>query len=163
MLLFRFLAGTALRAFADNGGAVSYGSFHDIRVRYAKIGIHLESTGVLSAFVNSLLFVGGVISGSMEDYGILVTGPGAVNQNVFQAMVVEPYKTNHGHLVVRGPKSWVDLQSCRLEVSIGTHGLCDKSRRLPYPAASASAATATVSAIATATTLLLVVRFPSAG
>lgn len=69
-----------------------------------------------TAFINSLSFFGGVISGTTEEYGILIEGPGAVNQNVFQSMVVEPYKTKYGHLVVRGAKSWVDVQNCRFEV-----------------------------------------------
>ena len=40
------------------------------------MGIHLKSTGVGGAFVNSNSFYKGVISGGGFDYGFVVEGPG---------------------------------------------------------------------------------------
>ncbi len=57
------------------------------------------------------------MSGGITDYGILVEGPGSVNNNVFHSAVVEPYSTKYGHLVVRGSKSFVEMYGCRFEAS----------------------------------------------
>ena len=76
ILIFRFTNGTGLKLYANNGGAISYCSFYDVRVRNAWTGIHLHATGVGGAFTNSHSFYRGAISGGGFAYGLKVEGPG---------------------------------------------------------------------------------------
>ena len=94
IFLYRFLAGTALKLLAAQAGAIAYAEFYSVRVRYAKVAIHLHAADdVGSSFVNSNRWFGGVISGSITDVAILIEGPGANNQNVFFGITVEPSQT----------------------------------------------------------------------
>jgi len=91
-LIFKFMNGSALTLQAMNSGGIAYASFENIRIRYAKLGIHLSADE--TSFVNSNNFLRGAISGQMTDYAILAEGPGACNDNKFFGMVIEPSKTN---------------------------------------------------------------------
>ncbi len=96
VLLTNFTGGTALRLEAKNGGGIAYCTFYDLRVRHAKVGIHLIQDN--TSFVNSNSFYHGAISGGGFENGILIDGG---NNNVFHGTVVEPPMTQKGHLVVR--------------------------------------------------------------
>ena len=116
VLLYWFSGGTALDVRARAGGGVAYSHFTDIRIRHGKIGISLTADSPESfSFVNSNTFEGGAISGGGFDYGILVDGPGSVNNNVIRDIVVEPYTSTYGHLVVRGSRCYVECYACRFE------------------------------------------------
>lgn len=95
VLIHYFTGGTALKLNAVNGGGIAYCSFYSIRIRHAKIGIHIIEDG--PSFTNSNSFNHGAISGGGFDYGILVDGG---NNNQFYGTVVEPGSSNSGHLVV---------------------------------------------------------------
>jgi len=132
VLVFGFTSGTAVDLVADLGGAVTYSTFYDLRVRNAKIGVHMRASGVNHAFVNSNSFYHGAISGGGFHYGvcaclqttpwlvrvltmpgaavraqILMEGPGADNNNIFVGTIIEPPVTQHGHVVVTGDKSQI--------------------------------------------------------
>lgn len=96
VLLTNFTGGAALRLEAKNGGGIAYCSFYDLRVRHARLGIHVVQDH--TSFVNSNSFYHGAISGGGFENGILIDGG---NNNVFYGMVVEPPATQKGHLVVR--------------------------------------------------------------
>jgi len=113
ILIYWFMGGTALTLEAKNAGGIAYASMENIRVRHAKQGILL--TAEEGSFVNSNAFHGGAISGGITDVGILATGPGACNDNQFQAMVIEPSRTNIAHVYVSGSKTNVRLIYVRLE------------------------------------------------
>jgi hypothetical protein len=76
ILIYRFTNGVGLKLYADAGGAISYSSFYDVRVRNAKVGIQLAASGVSSSFINSNSFYRGAISGGGFDYGLKLEGPG---------------------------------------------------------------------------------------
>ena len=127
ILIFRFTGGTGLTLRAVRGG-IAYNQFYDLRIRYAKRGIHIVAPSGAEAFVNSNHFHGGAISGTPSDgmdFGVLNEGTlspttgrvNPANQNTFNAMTIEPSKTLLGHVVVRGPAASVALLGCRLEAS----------------------------------------------
>jgi hypothetical protein len=132
-----------LKLLADEGGAVAYSSFYDVRVRNAKIGIHIVATGVGSSFANSNSFYRGAVSGGGFDYCLLLEGPGmhiqpiiilliallhsysviklmscmigANNNNVFYGTVFEPYMSNHAHIQLSGTMTQMIGQQIRVE------------------------------------------------
>lgn len=95
LLLSYFSDGTALKLEAKNNGGIPYGVFKNIRIRHAKIGLHIIEDA--TSFVNSNRFYDGVISGGGFDYGILIEGG---NNNVFHGTVIEPPSSEYGHLVI---------------------------------------------------------------
>ena len=107
LLLFRFVNGTALTLRAVVGG-IAYNQFYDIRIRYAKRGIHIAAVGGPGdSFVNSNHFHGGAISGTPSqefgmDFGILNEGPGPANQNTINVRVLHPLH----FLLTRGCYCW---------------------------------------------------------
>jgi hypothetical protein len=96
VLIYGFTRGTALLLHALHHGGIGYGSFYDLRIRNAKIGIEILQTGA-GAFVNSNSFFHGAISGGGFDNCILVNGG---DNNIFYGTVIEPYTSNYGHLLV---------------------------------------------------------------
>jgi Pectate lyase superfamily protein len=96
VLIYGFTKGTALLLHAQHHGGIGYGSFYDLRIRNAKIGIEILETGA-GAFVNSNSFFHGAISGGGFDNCILVNGG---DNNIFYGTVIEPYTSAHGHLLV---------------------------------------------------------------
>ena len=110
LLISGFTDGTALKLKALNAGGVTYCSFYDIRVRYGKVGILIDEAS--GSFINSNSFYHGAISGDGFDYGIHIIGG---NNNVFNALVLEPYSSNYGHFVVE--KGEVKGNDIRIEGS----------------------------------------------
>jgi len=96
VLIYGFTKGTALLLHAQHHGGIGYGSFYDLRIRNARIGIEILQTGA-GAFVNSNSFFHGAISGGGFDNCILVNGG---DNNIFYGTVIEPYTSAYGHLVV---------------------------------------------------------------
>lgn len=96
VLIFGFTDSFALKLKAKNGGGISYCSFYDLRIRHAKIGIHIDEDE--SSYVNSNSFYHGAISGGGFNYCFLAEGG---NNNVINAMIMEPYTSNKGHFVVK--------------------------------------------------------------
>lgn len=117
LLIYGYTSGVGLAMNATGGGGIGYSSAYDLRIRNAKTGIRLHSDGTNFSFVNSNAFYGGAISGGGYDYGIHVVGPGSVNNNVFENLVVEPFTSTYGHLVVEGPASWVEVYGSRFEAA----------------------------------------------
>lgn len=115
VLLFRFTSGTGLKLYANAGGAISYCSFYDVRVRNAHTGYHLHATGTGGSFTNSHSFYRGAISGGGYAYGLRLEGPGANNNHNFHGLVIEPYESVHGHLYVTGGKSQLNGYDIRIE------------------------------------------------
>jgi len=113
VLIYHFMNGTSLTLRANNGG-IAYGSFYDLRIRHAKIGIHLEATNE-GSFVNSNSFYGGAISGTMIKSAVIADKGGPCNDNKFDNMVIEPSSTQDGHVLVRGYKTNVRMIGVRLE------------------------------------------------
>jgi hypothetical protein len=95
VLLSGFTGGTALTLHAHNNGGITYCTFNDLRIRHAKTGIHLVQDS--GSFVNSNYFIHGAVSGGGFDYCLLVEGG---DNNNFNGLVMEPYKSLKGHLVV---------------------------------------------------------------
>ncbi len=95
ILISGFVGGSGLELKAENSGGIAYCSFYDIRVRHAKKGIHIQQDA--SSFVNSNSFYHGAVSGGGFDYGLQVEGG---NNNVFNGLIIEPYQSVYGHLVV---------------------------------------------------------------
>ncbi|MFK7903845.1 MAG: glycosyl hydrolase family 28-related protein, partial [Chitinophagales bacterium] len=95
VLISYFTSGTALHMEAANGGGIAYVSFYDLRIRHAQKGIHILQDK--DSFVNSNSFYHGAISGGGFDYCLHVEGG---NNNVFNGMVIEPYTSTFGHIVV---------------------------------------------------------------
>jgi hypothetical protein len=96
VLIYGFTGGTALLLHAQHHGGIGYGSFYDLRIRNAKIGIEILQTGA-GSFVNSNSFFHGAISGGGFDDCILINGG---DNNIFYGTVIEPYTSTYGHLVV---------------------------------------------------------------
>jgi Pectate lyase superfamily protein len=96
VLIYGFTRGTALLLHALHHGGIGYGSFYDLRIRNARIGIEILQTGP-GAFVNSNSFFHGAISGGGFDNCILVNGG---DNNIFYSTVIEPYTSTYGHLLV---------------------------------------------------------------
>lgn len=96
VLIYGFTKGTALLLHAQHHGGIGYGSFYDLRIRNARIGIEILQTGA-GAFVNSNSFFHGAISGGGFDNCLLVNGG---DNNIFYGTVIEPYTSTHGHLLV---------------------------------------------------------------
>ena len=98
VLIYGFTSGTGLKLYAHSGGGMAYCSFYDVRVRHAKIGIHIEQIrNNDSSFANSNSFYRGAISGGGFDYGLLIDGG---NNNIFHGLVIEPGSSTYGHIVV---------------------------------------------------------------
>lgn len=95
ILISGFVGGSALELKAENNGGIAYCSFYDVRVRHAKQGIHIQQDA--TSFVNSNSFYHGAISGGAFDYGLHVEGG---NNNVFNGLIIEPYQSTFGHLVI---------------------------------------------------------------
>lgn len=95
VLIHGFTDGEALLLDAKNGGGIGYCSFYDVRVRHAHTGIAIRQDA--QSFVNSNTFYHGAISGGGFAYGLHVMGG---NNNVFNALIIEPYTSTAGHLVV---------------------------------------------------------------
>ncbi|MEM7113680.1 MAG: glycosyl hydrolase family 28-related protein [Chloroflexota bacterium] len=100
VLVYGFVGGTGLKLLAHNNSGIGYCSFYDVRVRSGGIGYHIEQirsgAGDFS-FVNSNSFYRGAISGGGFDYGVLIDGG---NNNVFNALIVEPPSSTFGQIVV---------------------------------------------------------------
>ena len=116
VLIIKFMSGTAITLKAENAGGIGYASFENVRIRYAKIGIHLTAADSTS-FVNSNNFHDGAISGEMTEYAVLAEGPGACNDNKFTGMVIEPPSTNITHVLVKGANTNIRMHDVRLEGS----------------------------------------------
>lgn len=114
--LYGFTSGTALRLKAINNGGIAYGSFYDVRVRHAKIGIEVnESVG---SFINSNSFFHGVISGGSFQNAIFIDGG---NNNTFYSTVIEPPSSTMGHVVVN--KGQIIGENIRVEATSQTVGI----------------------------------------
>eukprot|EP00591_Stephanopyxis_turris_P011510 CAMPEP_0195530000 /NCGR_PEP_ID=MMETSP0794_2-20130614/32698_1 /TAXON_ID=515487 /ORGANISM="Stephanopyxis turris, Strain CCMP 815" /LENGTH=657 /DNA_ID=CAMNT_0040661395 /DNA_START=68 /DNA_END=2041 /DNA_ORIENTATION=+ len=113
VFLYWFMGGTSLTLEAKNQGGIAYSNFQNIRVRHSKVGIKI--TADANSFVNSNSFLGGAVSGDIENVGVLAEGPGACNDNKFYGMVIEPPHTNLAHVYVTGTKTNVKLLDVRLE------------------------------------------------
>ena len=120
VLIYWFMGGTALTLEARNAGGIGYASFKDMRIRHAKVGIHMVAVNE-DSFVNSNVFHDGAISGAITDVGILASGPGACNDNQFQSMVIEPPSTSIAHVHVSGSKTNVIMDKVRLEGTQMSH------------------------------------------
>eukprot|EP00592_Proboscia_alata_P001936 CAMPEP_0194367524 /NCGR_PEP_ID=MMETSP0174-20130528/15615_1 /TAXON_ID=216777 /ORGANISM="Proboscia alata, Strain PI-D3" /LENGTH=708 /DNA_ID=CAMNT_0039143321 /DNA_START=193 /DNA_END=2319 /DNA_ORIENTATION=- len=114
VLIYWFMGGTALTLEAKNSGGIAFASIENIRIRHAKVGIHLLSADEMSV-VNSNRFHDGGMNGAITDVGVLAEGPGACNDNQFQGMFIEPPSTNIAHVYVSGSKTNVQLIYVRLE------------------------------------------------
>lgn len=114
ILIYWFMGGTALTFEAKNSGGIAYASLENIRIRHAKVGLHLSAVDEHS-FVNSNSFQNGAISGDITDVGILATGPGSCNDNKINGMVIEPPSTSIAHVFVSGRKTNVIMDRVRLE------------------------------------------------
>lgn len=95
LLISGFADGTALKLEAMNSAGIAYCSFDDIRIRHAKTGIHIIQDA--GSFVNSNAFYHGAVSGGGFEQCLLVQGG---NNNLFEGLVLEPYSSVKGHLVV---------------------------------------------------------------
>jgi hypothetical protein len=109
--VYGFTAGTGVKLQAVNRGVVAYGSAIDVRIRNARVGIHVVDTGGASGFANTNQFYGGAINGGdgIFDYAIRVQGG---NDNRIVGMSVEPYSSRHGHIVIES--GWIRFDG-RLE------------------------------------------------
>lgn len=95
LLISGFTNGAAIQLEAKNSGGIAYASFYHLRVRHAKIGLHIKEDA--SSYVNSNAFYHCQISGGGFHYGLLIDGG---NNNIFHELIIEPPSTQHGHLVV---------------------------------------------------------------
>lgn len=108
LLLFDFTAGTALKLESINAGGIAYATFYNVRIRNAKIGVHITEDG--PSFTNSNVFHHGAISGGGYDYCLLVDGG---NNNQFYGTIMEPYETTYGHIVVN--EGEIQCEDIRIE------------------------------------------------
>ncbi len=99
ILISGFTNGTGLKLESKNSGGIAYATFTKIRVRHGKTGIHILEDN--TSYTNSNSWYHCQVSGGGFDYGLLVDGG---NNNVFNALVIEPGATNYGHLVVNKGK-----------------------------------------------------------
>lgn len=95
VLIHYFIGGTALKLEAINGGGIAYGSYYNVRIRNAKIGLHIDDDE--TSFTNSNTWHHGTISGGGFDYCILADNG---NNNLFYGTIIEPFQSNFGHIVV---------------------------------------------------------------
>ena len=106
ILISGFTEGTGLKLSAKNQAGISYSSFDNVRVRHGKTGIHIDPSS--NSFINSNSWNDCQVSGGGFDYGIRVDGG---NNNTFNNVVIEPYFTNQGHLVVnKGEISGLEIR-----------------------------------------------------
>lgn len=98
--VYGFIGGTGIFLGGKNHKGVAYASFYDIRVRNAKIGIHIKPEA--DGFANANSFYHGVISGGGFDYCLLVEGG---TRNEFIGTVMEPYSSAEAHVKVQ--KGWI--------------------------------------------------------
>ena len=110
VLIYGFTNGTAITLSSINNGGIAYCSFYDIRIRHAKIGIHITQDA--TSFTNSNTFFHGAISGGGFDYGILVDNG---NNNTFYGTIIEPQTSTYGHLFIL--KGEVQCDNIRIEGS----------------------------------------------
>ncbi|GIV86031.1 MAG: hypothetical protein KatS3mg054_0060 [Chloroflexus sp.] len=118
-----FRNGHGLHLRAQNGGAVTYFTFDQMRFRDCDTSIHLQAYATGSGnFVNSNIFYNTVISGGNLDYGILaetmsVGNPNAdCNHNQFYGGSIEPQYTSKGHVVVLRD-AWIVMKDVRIEAT----------------------------------------------
>ncbi len=109
VLIYGFTGGSGLSLYAENSAGIAYCSFYDVRVRHARIGIRIAQD--VTSYVNSNSFFHGAISGGAFNYGIRVESG---NNNVFYGTIIEPYKSEYGHIVVEGGGSIVG-ENIRIE------------------------------------------------
>jgi len=114
VLIYWFMEGTSLKLEAKNAGGIGYASFENLRLRHAKVGLHLSAIDEQS-FVNSNSFHDGAISGGITDAAVMATGPGACNGNTINGMVIEPPSTSLAHVYVSGSKTSIIMNDVRLE------------------------------------------------
>ncbi|MFK7946100.1 MAG: glycosyl hydrolase family 28-related protein [Saprospiraceae bacterium] len=95
LLISGFTNGAGIQLEAKNSGGIAYITMYGLRIRHAKVGIHIKEDA--SSYVNSNAFYHCQISGGGFDYGLLIDGG---NNNVFHGLIIEPPSTNEGHLVV---------------------------------------------------------------
>lgn len=93
--VYGFISGTGIFLGGKNNKGVAYTSFYDIRVRNAKIGIHIKPEA--DGFANANSFYHGVISGGGFDYCLLVEGG---TRNELIGTVMEPYSSAQAHVKV---------------------------------------------------------------
>jgi hypothetical protein len=110
VLISGFTDGTALKLEALNSGGIAYCSFEDVRIRHAKTGINIVQD--VGSFVNSNSFYHGAVSGGGFDYCIRIQGG---NNNIFEGIVLEPYSSVKGHLVIE--KGSIAAHEIRIEGS----------------------------------------------
>ncbi len=108
VLLMSFIEGTALKLEAVNAGGIPYALFTGLRIRNAKIGIHIFEDE--TSFTNSNRFLSGVISGGAFETALLVDGG---NNNVFWGQVIEPGQSTNGHIIVNAGA--ITMHELRLE------------------------------------------------
>ena len=108
VLISGFTGGTGIKLKADNQGGIAYACIHNLRVRNALRGIHLQAES--SSFINSNSFFGGVVSGGGFDHCLLVDGG---YTNIFYGTAFEPYLSRKGHLVIN--KGSIIGQDIRVE------------------------------------------------
>lgn len=117
VLLYGFTGGYGLKLHGENQGAVAYGEATNLRIRHAKVGLHLYDVNSISphtgdfGFCNTNQFYGGAINGAGFDDCILIQGG---NDNRIMGMSVEPYDSVNAH--VRGLRGSLDFDG-RMEAS----------------------------------------------
>lgn len=122
LLIYQFMSGTSIKMIALNKGGIAFSSFENIRVRHAKIGVHIIAADEES-FVNSNSFHDGAITGGITEVAVKVEGPGACNDNQFNGVAIEPPSTSLAHVYVSGSRTNIKLNRVRLE---GTEMPLDK-------------------------------------
>lgn len=115
VLIYWFMGqnSTSLTLRARNKGGLAYNNFQNVRVRHAFKGISLEAED--GSFVNNNSFLAGAVTGGITKVGLIASGPGACNNNMFIGTAIESKETNLAHVYVTGPKTNVKLLEVRLE------------------------------------------------
>lgn len=111
--IFSFLDDAiGLKLEAINSGGIAYCSFSRLRIRHASTAIHIIEDS--SSFINSNRFYDFVFSGTGTGckYGIRVNGG---NNNVFYGAILEPRKSEYGHIVIEEGK--IDTPNIRIEAN----------------------------------------------
>lgn len=108
VLISGFTSGTALKLHAKNEGGIAFASFNNVRVRHGNIGIHILEDN--TSFVNSNTWNHCLVSGGGFKHGLHVEGG---NNNNFNALIIEPYTSTHGHLYVE--KGHIFCSQIRIE------------------------------------------------
>ncbi len=114
LLIYQFMTGTSIKMIARNQGGIAFSSFESVRIRHAKIGVHIIARDE-SSFVNSNKFHDGAITGGILEVAVKVEGPGACNDNQFNGVAIEPPVTSLAHVHVSGSRTNIKLNRVRLE------------------------------------------------